>query len=319
MIFLNTSISLVTRAQAAAAPCGRTRKPGVEQLVFHLRRAQDFERLRLQPVDVFGRRLRRRQQDAIDREDEVLVAGLLHGRHIRQIGPAAFGADREAAQRAGLNVRQCRRQRARTELHGAAEQRGNGVAAALEHDVRKFWQFLADLEQLQLQLRRRADRRRRAIVLLGIAAGERDEFLHGFRRQFRLDNERVRRCRKLAHCDEILVRIVGQLVVKPVIHRIGVGGEQDGVAIRFGMGGVFHADIAAGAAAIVDDEGLAGRLLERRRHHAGNDIGRAAGRIGDHELDGAVRISGVGRAHAQKCRRGDAGGEHARGFDNTAT
>ena len=153
----------------------------------------------------------------------------------------------------------------------------------------------------------------------GLAAGERDEFLHGFRRQFRLDHERVRRCRKLADCDEILVRIVGQLVVKPVIHRIGVGGEQDGVAIRLGMGGVFHADIAAGAAAIVDDEGLAGRLLERRRHHAGNDIGRAAGRIGDHEFDRAVRISGIGRAHAQKCRRGDAGGEHARGFDDAAT
>ena len=214
-----------------------------------------------------------------------------------------------------VDMRQCRRQRARAQLHGAAEQRRNRVAAALEHDVRKFWQIFADLEQLQLQLRRGADRRRRAVVLLGIAAGERDEILHILRRQFRFDHEGVRRRRKLAHRDKILVGIVGQLFVEPVIHRIGVGGEQDGVAVRFGMRHVFHADIAAGAAAIVDDEGLAGRLLERRGDEAADDVGRAARRIGDHEFDRTVRISRIGRAHAQHRRRGDAGDKRAGGFD----
>ena len=118
--------------------------------------------------------------------------------------------------------------------------------------------------------------------------------------------------------DEILERIVGDRVVKAVIDRIGVGREQDRVAVRFGARGIFHADIAAGAAVVLDDEGLAGRLLEPGGDQATDDVGRTARRIGDHDLHGAVRISGIGRAHAQQCRRGDAGGKRAGGFDNPA-
>ena len=84
------------------------------------------------------------------------------------------------------------------------------------------------------------------------------------------------------------------------------------------MGDVFHADIAAGAAAIVDDEGLAGRLLERRGDDAGDDIGRAARRVGDHELDRPVGIIGIGRADADERRRGQAGRSRARGFQDDA-
>ena len=90
MICLNMPISLVTRAQAASAPSGRTRKPALIELVFHVRRGEDLERLGLQPFDVGGRRLGRRQQHASVGEDEILVAGFLHGRHVRQIGPAGL-------------------------------------------------------------------------------------------------------------------------------------------------------------------------------------------------------------------------------------
>ena len=77
------------------------------------------------------------------------------------------------------------------------------------------------------------------------------------------------------------------------------------------MRDIFHADIAAGAAAIVDDECLAGRLFERSGDDAGDDVGGSAGRVGDHELDRPVRIIGIGRADADQRRRGNAGRSRA--------
>ena len=84
------------------------------------------------------------------------------------------------------------------------------------------------------------------------------------------------------------------------------------------MGDVFHADIAAGAAAIVDDEGLAGRLLERRGDDARDDIGRSARRVGDHELDRPVGIIGIGRADAQDAGAARPAAADARGFKDNA-
>ncbi|MEI9806276.1 MAG: hypothetical protein WDN48_20265 [Pseudolabrys sp.] len=66
----------------------------------------------------------------------------------------------------------------------------------------------------------------------------------------------------------------------------GVGREQERIAVGFRACDVTHADIAAGAAAIFDDDGLAGRFLNGRGHHARDDVGRSAGRIGDHDLHG---------------------------------
>ena len=77
----------------------------------------------------------------------------------------------------------------------------------------------------------------------------------------RLDHECIGRRCEFADRDEILVGIVWQLIVEPVIHRIGVGREQDRVAVRLGARRIFHADIAARPAAVLDDESFAGRLM----------------------------------------------------------
>ena len=58
------------------------------------------------------------------------------------------------------------------------------------------------------------------------------------------------------------------------------------------MGDIFHAEIAAGAAAVLDDEGLAGRLLQRGGDEAADNVGGAARRIGDDELDRPVGVGG---------------------------
>src|SRR5262249_37949367 len=117
---------------------------------------------------------------------------------------------------------------------------------------------------------------------------------------------------------EVLVGIERQALVEPEVHRIGVGGEQDRVAVRLRMGRKAEADVAAGAAAVLDDEGLAGLLLQGGGDDAGDDVGRTARRVGHHDLDRALRIGRVGRAHAQQRRRRDAGRERARAPDDRA-
>ena len=143
------------------------------------------------------------------------------------------------------------------------------VAAALEHDVFQLRQLLADFQHFELNLRRGADRRRRAVELVRIGAGERDEFLHRFRRQVGLDHEGIGRGGQFANPHEVLGRVIGDLVVERGVDRIGVGRQQDGVAVRVRARDGTHADIAAGAADVLDDEGLAGRLLKRSRRRCG--------------------------------------------------
>jgi hypothetical protein len=56
-----------------------------------------------------------------------------------------------------------------------------------------------------------------------------------------------------------------------------------------------------------DHHDLAGRLLQGGGDDAGNDIRWTTRRIGHNEFHRAIRIGGMGRAHAQECRCGDAG------------
>src|ERR1700722_16941909 len=61
--------------------------------------------------------------------------------------------------------------------------------------------------------------------------------------------------------------------------------------------------VAARAAAILYDEGLAGRLRQGGRDDAADEIGRAARRVGDDDLDRTFRVGGERRAHADERRR----------------
>jgi hypothetical protein len=77
-----------------------------------------------------------------------------------------------------------------------------------------------------------------------------------------------------------------------------------------------HADIAAGAADVLDDEGLAGGLLKRRSDNAADQIGWSARRIGNDDLDRAIGIGGESGAIAEESRSHDTGGK--RPFDDVA-
>ena len=159
---------------------------------------QHLERFRLQPFDVLGRRLRRRQQHAY-RSRTRNPCSRPPPWSARWANPASgFAGDRQAAQRAGLDVRQRRRQRAGAQLHGAAEQRLIASPPPLNTTSASFGRFSRSFQELELDLRRRADRRRRAVVFFRIGPRERDEFLHRLRRQIGLHHEGIGRGRQFA-------------------------------------------------------------------------------------------------------------------------
>ena len=61
------------------------------------------------------------------------------------------------------------------------------------------------------------------------------------------------------------------------------------VAVRFRPRDVFGGDVAAGAGAIVHDDGLAQPLTQRLGHQPRRDIGAAARREGHDDAEGLVR------------------------------
>ena len=70
------------------------------------------------------------------------------------------------------------------------------------------------------------------------------------------------------------------------------------------MRGGSHPDIATRPTDVLDDENLTGRFLKSGGDHAADQIGRAARRVGHHDLYRAVRIGGIGRTDMQERGRG---------------
>ncbi|MGT2492423.1 hypothetical protein ACU4GD_22655 [Cupriavidus basilensis] len=93
------------------------------------------------------------------------------------------------------------------------------------------------------------------------------------------------------HRREILLEVEGQLLVQRDIDGAGIGTQQDRVAI---VGRARHAgrrDIAEQHRAGSPRQKLCPSLSDSRvSHQPGHGIGRTAGRIADHDLDGLGRI-----------------------------
>jgi hypothetical protein len=76
--------------------------------------------------------------------------------------------------------------------------------------------------------------------------------------------------------------------------------HQDGVPVRRRLGSQRHADAAARAALVLDDDGLAEILAHRFRNRASDDVGQASWREGNDHRDrlgweSALRDSKAGR------------------------
>ena len=151
------------------------------------------------------------------------------------------------------------------------------------------------LEQFRAHVTAGADRRSADIEFARLLLGERDHFSDCLRGKRRMGEQGDRHRRDEADRRKILARVHAELGVKAWVDRQRPGvAEQQRVAVGCGACHRAGADCAAATAAVIDGHGLAERVGQFLRHHAGHRVDAAAGRIGDNERDAARRkISGV--------------------------
>ena len=107
------------------------------------------------------------------------------------------------------------------------------------------------LEQFAAEMLEAADAGRGVIELAGFLLGERQQFLHRFDRQRRIDHQHVRPGGENGNRREGFDRVVFELVERRV-DRMRDRYDAERVAVRRRVGAGLGADGAAGAAAIVD-------------------------------------------------------------------
>ena len=142
------------------------------------------------------------------------------------------------------------------------------------HDVHMAKRF----EKFAREVRDGAAARRRVIERARFGARERKQFAHVAHRQGRMDHEDVGDGNCLRHRRKIAEAVVAAVRIQA--HRDGEsadGAEQQRIAVRRRFGDLFSAGHAAGARAIVDDDGLAQRFVEFLAYGAADDVGRPAG------------------------------------------
>jgi hypothetical protein len=123
---------------------------------------------------------------------------------------------------------------------------------------------------------------------LGLRNG--DELGHCSDIQRRVHRQDQRLARELDHRHQVFHRIEVQFVDLGAGGQ-GVGGGEDGVAVARLLGDEVGADVAVGAGAILDQEGLSEILRQPLAEEAGDEVERASGREGD---DDAHRFRGPG-------------------------
>jgi hypothetical protein len=136
-----------------------------------------------------------------------------------------------------------------------------------------------------------------------------DQVGHRLDRRSRRHFEHDGRGAQQADRREVLARIEGHRLVDVRVQRVGRDrAETDGVAVRRGLGHRVHADVAARAAAVVDQYRLAQLLRHLLAHGARHEVGGAAGCVGHDEADRLRRI-------VRRVREGEGRGQqrHSRG------
>jgi hypothetical protein len=92
------------------------------------------------------------------------------------------------------------------------------------------------------------------------------------------------------HRRDVAHKIETEVVVERSVDRVRRHAEQQRVAVRRRAHHRFGRDIAAGARPVVDDDSLAQAIRQPLADHAGDDVGRAAGRNLDDEAHRLRRI-----------------------------
>ena len=160
------------------------------------------------------------------------------------------------------------------------------------------------LEQFAGHMRRAAAAGRGHVDLSRIGFGVRDKFRNGLRRNRWIDQHHHRHADDARHRRDVAHEIEFEIVVERGVDRVRDGGEQQRVAVGGGVDDRFGADIAAGAGAIFNHEGLPQMIGQPLADQARGDVDAAAGgKTGNNarrprrivEREGKPRQGGHGR------------------------
>jgi hypothetical protein len=166
-------------------------------------------------------------------------------------------------------------------------------------------------EQLGLEMAEIADAGGGVIERAGLRFGERDQLGDVLDGKRRMHGQQRRQPDHRRHVDEVLHRVIGQVLVDPLVDRHRrVGRHRHGVAVGRRLLECLQADLAVGAAAVLDDNRLVQPLRQIFRNDARHHVGAAAGRVGHDHADRAARRPFL----RQRWRRGQ-GQEAGRGRD----
>ena len=124
--------------------------------------------------------------------------------------------------------------------------------------------------------RSRAGRRKRQIA--GFCLG--NDVLDAGQPRLGIDRNHERRIGNRRDSREVGVGLVRQFrIQRRRNHQWAAGGDQKRIAVGLGLGHIVGANIAARAALVFDDDGLAQHALQLRCQQARQQVGRAARRI----------------------------------------
>ena len=135
----------------------------------------------------------------------------------------------------------------------------------------------------------------------GLGLGQRHQFGHAIDWQLRISSQNLRQRSDQAHRLEVLHGVETELGKYRRVDSVRAQREQHGVAIGRSARCDFGSDRTAGAALVVDQDGLAEHRLKTLLNDTCDYVGSAARRIGNQKAD---RLVGIGaRLRPRESRR----------------
>ena len=260
--------------------------PGLDRRI--VERLGDFV---VQPLYDLLRRSAGREHAEPERVVGIGITRFQRGRDIGQRVVALEARERKAVELVALDQRHDRRQRREIEVDPPAQHFAHRIRRAAERNVQSV-KTGTEPEAFGVEMGRSANAAGAEGDRAGLLLGLGDEILHALEASGR----RHQHVGKLAERDdrgEILRGVERQLGETGRHDGVDRGIDQERVAVRIGLGGLRHAERAAGAGPVLEHEGLAELLADLVEYRAADGVERTARRKRDHQLDGLARRPGL--------------------------
>src|SRR5215470_14319657 len=267
--------------------------PLVDKAFADVRYVQDLDELGIESLH-YGLRCAGRGHDAVpERDVHALVAEFRERRYLRKQAVALATGCGQGPKLARYDEGEKRRRRIEHDGDAPGDEIDDRRAAATIGDVQEL-DRRKSLEQLAGEVGRAAGSSRRKGELPGVRLRERDHLSDRLRRQRRRDRHDQRQLGQQDDRCKILGRIIWQVCIKVRTDAVGCDRiQQQRVTVGVGLGDASGRCRPGSATAVCDDDRLPQSICKLRCDYPGYEVGRAARRYCDDELDRACRVSGL--------------------------